>query len=143
MLLNKELLQDPDMTNSLVGVLSRFQQEPIALIADIEIMSYQVFVPAEQQSYLHFLWWIDGNISQELEEYEMCVHFFGAVSSPSCANMALKKTADDSQDSFGNEATTTLKRDLYVNDLLKSQTTEDSAIDLVKNVREMCASGGF
>ena len=72
--LSKELLQGPDMTNSLVGVLSRFRQEPIAFMADIEAMFYQVFVPEEQQSYLCFLWWPDSNINQELEEYEMCVH---------------------------------------------------------------------
>ena len=73
----------------------------------------------------------------------MCVPLFGAITSPSCANMALKKTADNSQDSFGKEAAATVKRDFYVNDLLKSQNTEESGIDLVQNVREMCASGGF
>ena len=73
----------------------------------------------------------------------MCVHLFSAISSLSCANMALKKTADDSQDSFGKEADATVKHDFYVDDLLKSQKTEESAIDLVKNVREMCASRGF
>ena len=57
--------------------------------------------------------------------------------------MVLKKTADDSQDSFGNEAAAPVKYAVYVDDLLKSQKTEESAIDLVKNVREMCASGGF
>ena len=101
--LNKELLQSPDMTNSFVGVLSRFRQEPIVFMADIEAMFYQVFVPEEQQSYLHFLWWPDGNINQELEEYKMSVHLFVAISSPSCANIALKKTADDFQDNFGKE----------------------------------------
>ena len=35
------------------------------------------------------------------------------------------------------------KRDFYAYDLLKSQKTEESAVDLVKNVREMSASGGF
>ena len=73
----------------------------------------------------------------------MCVHLFGAISSLSCANMPLKKTADDSQDSFGKEAAAMVKRDFYVDSLLKSQKTGESAIDLVKNVREMCASGGF
>ena len=65
---------------------------------------------------------------------------FGAISSSSCADMDLNKTADHSQDSFGKEAATSVKRDFYVNDLLKSQKTEESAVDLVKNVREMCAS---
>ena len=42
--LNKQLLQGPDMTNSLVGVLLRFRQEPIAIMADVEGMFNQVKV---------------------------------------------------------------------------------------------------
>ena len=40
--LNKHLLQGPDLTNKLVGVLSRFRQEPVAFMADIEAMFLQV-----------------------------------------------------------------------------------------------------
>ena len=36
--LNDHLLQGPNLTNSLVGVLTRFRQEPIAFMADIECM---------------------------------------------------------------------------------------------------------
>ena len=36
--LNDILIQGPDLTNSLVGVLTRFRQEDIALMADIEGM---------------------------------------------------------------------------------------------------------
>ena len=39
--LNDQLLKGPDLTNSLFGVLSRFRQERIALMADIESMFYQ------------------------------------------------------------------------------------------------------
>ena len=143
MYLNKELLHGPAMRNSLLSVLSRFRLEPVAFMADIEAMFYQVLVPEEQQNYLRFLWWPDSDINQELEVYEMCVHLFGAISSPSCADIALKKTADDYQDSFGRKAPNTVKGDYYVDDLLKSEKTEESAIDLVKTVREMGALGGF
>ncbi|XDV45657.1 hypothetical protein PO909_013717 [Leuciscus waleckii] len=40
--LNSELLQGPDLTNTLVGVLLRFREEPVAIMADIESMFYQV-----------------------------------------------------------------------------------------------------
>ena len=40
--LNEQLLQGPDLTNTLVALLLRFRQEPIALMADIEEMFHQV-----------------------------------------------------------------------------------------------------
>ena len=43
--LNNQLHQGPDLTNSLLGVLPRLRQYPIALVADIEGMFNQVKVP--------------------------------------------------------------------------------------------------
>ena len=40
--LNNQLHQSPDLANSWLGVLSRFRQYPIALVADIEGMFNQV-----------------------------------------------------------------------------------------------------
>ena len=87
--LNDQLLQGPDLTNSLVGVLTRFRQEPVAFMADIEAMFHQVLVPIKQRDFLRFLWWPNGDLTAQLEEYRMTVHPFGAVSSPSCSNYAL------------------------------------------------------
>jgi len=36
--LNDQVLQGPDLTNQLIGVLLRFGQEPVAVMADIEAM---------------------------------------------------------------------------------------------------------
>lgn len=36
--LNQQLLQGPDLTSSLLGVLLRFRQESVAVMADIEAM---------------------------------------------------------------------------------------------------------
>ena len=41
------------------------------------------------------------------------------------------------------EAVNTVKHDFYVDNLLKSQKTEEYAIDLVTNVRELCTLGGL
>ena len=43
--LNDQLLLGLDLTNTLVGVLTRFRQEQIAFMSDIEAMFYQVRVP--------------------------------------------------------------------------------------------------
>ena len=50
--LNQQLLQGPDLTSSLVGVLTRFRQETIAIMADVEAMFYQVGVKDEDTSTL-------------------------------------------------------------------------------------------
>ena len=53
--LNDLLLNGPDLTNTLFGVLMRFRQERIALMADIESMFYQVRVADADSTYLRFL----------------------------------------------------------------------------------------
>lgn len=93
--LNTELLQGPDLTNSMVGVLLRFCQEPIAMMADIKSMFHQVRVSKSDVNYLRFLWWPEGDIEQSPIDHRMLVHLFGAVSSPSCASFALRRTAED------------------------------------------------
>ena len=72
--LNGELLQGPDLTNQLVGVLTRFRQHDIATMGDIESMFYQVQIPESQRRYVQFLWWEDGDTRNKIQEYEMCVH---------------------------------------------------------------------
>lgn len=98
--LNSQLLQGPNLTSSLVGVLMRFRQERVALMADIKAMFHQVQVTEEHVDFLRFLWWPEGNLEQDLKEYRMTVHLFGAVSSPSCACFALRKTAEDNKTNF-------------------------------------------
>ena len=82
--LNDMLLQGPDLNNSLIGVLMRFQEEPVAVVAGIESMFHQVRVDPEDCDALRFLWWPSGDLSQSPEEYKMVVHVFGATSSSSC-----------------------------------------------------------
>lgn len=131
------------MTNLLVGVLLRFRKENVAIMADIEAMFYQVRIPESQRSFFRFFWWEDGNLEKEPTEYEMCVHLFGAVSSGGCANYALRQTADDCEAQFGPEVAETIRRNFYVDDMLKSVNEVTKAKTLVAGVQAGCASGGF
>ncbi|XP_068234252.1 uncharacterized protein [Palaemon carinicauda] len=49
--LNDVLLQGPNLTNSLTGVLIRFRQEVYAFIGDIEAMFFHIKIPPENQDY--------------------------------------------------------------------------------------------
>lgn len=50
--LNKEVLQGPDSTNNLVGVLLRFREEQVAVMGDIEGMFHQVRVSPKHRDAL-------------------------------------------------------------------------------------------
>ena len=52
--LNKNLMSIPDLTNQIVGVQTRFREEPVVIMGDIESMLHQVMVPREDTSLLRF-----------------------------------------------------------------------------------------
>ena len=141
--LNRHLLQGPDLTNSLNGVLCRFCKEPIAFTCDVEGMFHQVFVNPDYRNLLRFLWWDKGNVDSTPTEYRMTVHLFGATSSPGCANFTLKRTADDFEELFGSEPATFVKKDFYVDDGLKSAPSATEASALIKSTKSLLAKGGF
>ena len=126
-----------------MGVLTRFREDPVAFMGDVESMFHQVTVPPEQYDYLRFLWWPDGNLNAELEEYQMVVHLFGAVSSPSVANFALKQTASDNEEEHGTLVADTLRKNFYVDDCLRSVSSEDVAVKLIESLCQSCQKGGF
>ena len=99
--INKELLSGPDLTNQIIGVLTRFREEKIAFMTDVEAMYYQVQVPEDQLSFLKFLWWEIHDTDMEPHDYVMCARVFGATSSVSCSNYALHRTAVENEAVFG------------------------------------------
>ena len=73
----------------------------------------------------------------------MTVHPFGAVSSPSCSNFALRKTANENEAEVGMAAAETMCRNFYVDDCLKSVATKAEATELISCLRQACGKGGF
>ena len=141
--LNNHLISGPDLTSHLVGVLTRFRELPIAVMADVEKMFYQVRVAEHHRSLLRFLWWQDGDWTKQPTDYEMNVHVFGATSSPSCSNYALRRTSLDHQDNYNRNVTQSLYNNFYVDDLLKSLESNNEAIEFVSGVTQLCSEGGF
>lgn len=130
-------MQGPNLTSTLLGVLLRFRQESVAVMGDIQSMFHQVKVPENDRVFLRFLWWPEGDLTKEMAVFQKTVHLFSAVSSPSCASFALRKTADDNQSSFPSEVVQTVRESFYVDDCLKSTSL------LVKHLTVLCQNGGF
>ena len=141
--LNHQLLRGPDYLNSLVGVLSRFREHSIALVADIEAMFHQVQVIKKDTYRLGFLWWPDDDYSKDPIDFQMLVHLFGAKSSPSCAMFALRRTALDNQNHYDAETVRTVLHNFYVDDCLKSVEDPEFAARLVAQLCQLLSCGGF
>ena len=92
--LNACLIQGPDILISLISVLCQFR----ALMGDIEKMFYRFKVKKEHRDYWRLLWWKDSDMTLLSIDCRIIIRIFGAVSSPCCANFALKRLANDNKD---------------------------------------------
>ena len=141
--LNDNVLQAPVLTNSLIGVLLRFHQEPVPVMADVEAMFHQVLVHPKDIDALRFLWYHDGDLDKEPKEVRMLVHLFGGVWSSSCAGFSLRKTAMDHAEKFEADVIETVQRNIYVHDLLKSLKASNDAVLMYEKLTELLTLGGF
>ena len=139
--LNANLLIGPDLLNNLLGVLLRFRAGRIAISADIEGMFLQVRVPKADQRCLRFLW--REETSQDVEVYQYTRHVFGAKSSPTCANYALQRTAEDNSRDYPTSVVQTVSNNFYMNDLLKSTNSKEEGQLLADQLRSLVQKGGF
>ena len=141
--LNQQLLQGPDNTNSLIGVLLRFRFYSVAIVGDIRNMFHMVKVDPKDQSALRFLWWRDGDPDKSIESYYLTVHTFGLTSSPSIAGYALRRTAHQNLSNASELALSTIQNQFYVDDLLTSVKTSNQAVQLISELDSVLSSGGF
>ena len=141
--LNDQLLRGPYFSNSLVGVLTRFRFDKIAVVGDIERMFHQVLVDPEDRRYLRFLWWPEGDLTEESRVYQMNVHLFGAASSPSCAQFSLLQSAEEQKDDFNEEVRLLIERNFYMDDCLFAAPTVDEAARLIEQVSTLLRNREF
>ena len=138
--LNDALVAGPDLLQSLIGVLFRFREKPIAISADIEAMFLQVEVPEGDQRCLRLLWRDQNNAP--ISVYQYTRHIFGAKSSPTCANWALRQCGKDHIQNFPLAAKC-VEENFYMDDLLKSCSNIEEAANLAQDLTAMLGRGGF
>ena len=141
--LNDKLYQGPDTIAELVGVLLRFREKPIAVVADIADMFMQVKVPVGDRGALRFLWWKNGCLDEEPQEFQMTAHPFGATSSPFCANFALRKTVEDFGCLYPETVRDIVRHNFYVDDCLACFEDVETASRFITDVSDLLSSAGF
>ncbi|CAG2206251.1 unnamed protein product [Mytilus edulis] len=130
--LHRKLSHDPKLHEMYTATVSDYIQKGYAKeVTDVSNESSHI-------------WYLPHHpVTNEHKPGKMQVHLFGATSSPSCAAYALKKTAIDNGELFETEIASTVERNFYVDDLLKSVDTEERAVQLATDLREIMKRGGF
>lgn len=121
----------PDPINSLFGVILKFRNFEIALFADVEAMFYQVKVPKLDIGSFRFLWAENPLQNQRTDTFQMKVHMFVTMEPPCCTNYALKSFGRDNRTESSLATVETIIKSFYADDLLKSVSTNQEAINLV------------
>lgn len=92
-------------------------------------MFHQVGVPAEDMDLLKFLWWPKGDLS--LMEFRIKVHLFGATLSPSSANFAMRKCAEDISGILSSGMINKVLDCFYFDDCLMATVSEDETLKII------------
>ena len=98
-------------------------------------MFNQIFVSPEDREILRFLWWPDANLEAEAKDHQMTVHLFGATSSPSCCNFALRQVAHHNALGVDEDVLQVINCNFYADDFLKSFETSKEARRVVERLR--------
>ncbi|XP_077351805.1 uncharacterized protein LOC144001182 [Festucalex cinctus] len=139
--LNQYLLPGPTLGAPLLAVLLRFREGPIAVSGDIKGMFHQVRLLPKDRPLLRFLW-RDLKVDQPPKIFEWQVLPFGTTCSPCCATYALQSHVKDPIKS-NDTLRFSVEHCFYVDNYLQSVATPSEAKNLVDQLRNLLASGGF
>ncbi|XP_067638540.1 uncharacterized protein [Eurosta solidaginis] len=139
--LKKTLLCGPDLNQSLLSILFKFRQSPIAVCGDIREMFLQVVVREEDQQAQRFVW-LCGDKSSHIDTYVMTRMVFGASCSPALAQNVKNTNAAVFKEQFPRAVEGIIEHH-YVDDYVDCFETEREAVEVVKQVVEIHRTGGF
>ncbi|XP_046426001.1 uncharacterized protein LOC124182586 [Neodiprion fabricii] len=137
--LNQTLMVGPTIQADLFTILLRFRTHNYVLTGDIEKMYLQVQVRPEDRKYQRILW---RDEQGQINTYELNTVTFGLSASPFLAIRSLHQLAMDEAEQFPLAADI-LRRDLYVDDLLKGAPTLEEATRIRDEIIALLHRGKF
>lgn len=115
----------------------------MAITADIQQMFYNFLVRQDCRDVLRFDWHQDNDIGKDVVDYRMRVHVFGNSPSPAVATYGLRRAAQQGEEQYGVDVRHFIERDFYVDDAVKSVSTVQQAVHLLKRTQNMLAASNL
>lgn len=138
--LNDCLLNIPPKINDVTAILLRFRANKYAVSTDIEKAFLNVGLDIEDRDVTRFYWLSNPTDPRsDLTTYRFKSVLFGATCSPFILNAVISKHLNNHPSTF----TEKLTKDLYVDNIISSFSSEDELLTYFKLVRGLFADGGF
>ncbi|XP_075151031.1 uncharacterized protein LOC142225140 [Haematobia irritans] len=138
--LNDRLLPGPDLNQSLMSVLFKFREQPIAVCGDIREMFLQIAIRKEDQNFQRFLY--RENRNEPVKQYVMTRAIFGATCSPTIAQYIKNFNAEKFRNEMPRAVEAIIQRH-YVDDYVDCFGSEDEAMRVVHDVIKIHHNAGF
>jgi hypothetical protein len=138
--LNSVLYKGPDLLPSLLGVLLRFCEKPIAVAADIQEMYHQIAVPERDKAALRFLWRMKPSADVEVYQFECML--FGEIGAPARANYVIRLAAKDHQHLYPL-VSSIVDKWFYMDDAMGSVNSVSEGVRVVQQLTGLMAKAGF
>jgi hypothetical protein len=139
--LNEYWAKGPDLLNNLLGVLIRFRENSVAITGDIRKMYHSVAI-SDLDQHTHRFMWRDMENFRRPDVYKIKCVSFGDKPAGAIAALALRKTAQLSEDEFP-DAAVTIRNNTYVDDILGSFASEEEANQITSQIDSILHKGGF
>lgn len=134
--LNDCLFRGPLMLEDLTGILIRFRENEIGIVADVEKAFLQIGLQDSDRDVTRFLWLKDlkkGVSSDNLEHFRFCRVPIGVISSPFLLNATIRHHLTKLH---LNEHKQNIASDIYVDNLVTGTQTVEEALVLYELLKE-------
>lgn len=138
--INEIQMKGEKLQEDLIALILRFRLNRIGITADIKKMYLQVCI-AEDQWDMQRIFWRERT-TEQLKEYWLTRVTFGMAAAPHCAVRAMIQCARDHK-KIDHRAAIAIEQDFYMDDCLTGADSEDEAVSLCRNMKDILAKGGF
>jgi len=138
--LNDFLHAGPNIQNDLVDVIVRWRLYAYVFTADVEKMFRQIIVHPEDRNYQMILW--SRQPDEPPDSYQLSTVTYGTTCAPFLANRVMRQLADDEESRFP-EAAKIVRRNMFVDDVLRGGDSVKEAQERSEQVDRLLAAGGF
>ncbi|XP_070510435.1 uncharacterized protein [Cardiocondyla obscurior] len=138
--LNDSLMIGATLQDGIIDIMLRFRLPAIAITSDIQKMYRQVLLHPDDRDYQRILWRFEQR--DPVEEYRLNTVTYGQSSAPYLAIRSVRRLAEEESERFPRAARVLLT-DMYVDDIITGAETEQEAMEVITELKEVLSRGGF